>query len=125
MKRDFDYKLKNLDGSAGEVNGKAVRVKDEVIPALQFVLPGQILSPEQKIERYKLAVKAYDGGEQDLTQAELDLIKQCVGYAAAVLVVGQVADWCDNDAPTPPGLKAQPPVVEPPVEAAPPPANPA
>lgn len=102
MLRDFEYQLKNLDGSDGLVNGQPVRVKDEVIPALQFVMHGQILTPEQKIERYELALKAYEGGMQELTRAELDLIKLCVGYAAAILVVGQVANWADHDTPTPP-----------------------
>lgn len=117
MLRDLDYALKNLDGTEGLVNGQPVRVKDEVIPALQHVAPGQLLGPDQKVERYKLALKAYDGGKQEFTQEELNLIKVCVGFAAAILVVGQIVDWADNDTPTPPGGKKQdnaPQIVEPP-----------
>lgn len=111
MLRDFGYKLKNLDGTDGEMNGAPITVANEVIPALQAVAPGRILSGEQKVARYDLALRAFEGDVQDLSRAELDLIKECVGFFSPVFVCGQVTKWAAIDyVPTQP--TPDPEVVE-------------
>lgn len=99
MLRDFDYKLKNLDGSDGEMGGAPVTVANEIIPALQVFPPGKLLSGEEKYTRYKMALRAHKGGVQDLSTDEITLIKECVGFSANVLVAGQVFDWCEHEVP--------------------------
>lgn len=53
------------------------------------------VSPEEKIKRFRLATKIYDGGLQDLSAEDVAMLKKLIGRAFPPLVVGRAFDILD------------------------------
>ena len=92
MKINFDSKLMGLDGKAlvfieGDTR-RDMLLKDAAVEALMLQLVHENSSGEEKLRRYELARKIYDGGELDLTPEDVSLIKQRIGAGYSVAVVG-------------------------------------
>lgn len=90
MKKNLDTKITTLKGEEVPVNGEPATVRGIVVDALLAQMPGENPDSKEKVDRYKLAVRLNDGGEQDLTPEEIVLIKKLVGKNYGPLVVGQV-----------------------------------
>lgn len=89
---DFGSPIKQLDGSVMRTDDKQVLTLDTVVEnALLASYPDeQTLSGEEKVKRFKLAVRIHDQRKDPtLTADETALIKKLVAKAYNPLVVGQ------------------------------------
>ena len=92
MDVNFAQELKTLDGeSIGNGRGRqTTTLKDVAVEALLATFQDeQGLSGNDKLERYKLAVRVNETLVQTLTAEEISLIKKLIGKAYSPLVVGQ------------------------------------
>jgi len=93
MKVKVNEALKSFDGKPlkdVDANGQAVdaTIRTAMINAL--LSPVQKESGLEKVKKYKLAQKIYDGDEIDLDVDEIKLIKDRIGEVYPPVVVGQV-----------------------------------
>jgi len=99
MTKNLDIPVHDLDGEQAidRVRGvdRPATVKHFIVNALALV-NGEQVSGEEKMRRYKLAMRLNEGGEQDLTPEDLSLIKSVIGVMYAPLIVGQIYDWADS-----------------------------
>lgn len=99
MKRDFTVCFKDLDGSVVEEKGVAITA--ELIACNALLMPRQEdvgLSGDEKVKRYKLAVKINGAREPvELVAEEVAMLKKLVGIAYAPLIVGQFYELMDAD----------------------------
>lgn len=93
--KNFDSTLKTLDGQDALDNGNPVILRNLVTSAL---LNGadEKTPPGEKVERYSLAVKLNEGGDQSLTPEQIVLIKGAVGKLYTPIVVGQLFELLDE-----------------------------
>ena len=100
MIKDLDTPVLDLDGEQviDRVKGvdRPATVKNFIVNALALVNSEQVTG-EEKMKRYKLAMRLNEGGEQEFTPEDLVLIKSVVATMYSPLIVGQVYDWADND----------------------------
>lgn len=100
MTKDLDVPMLDMDGEqvTDRVKGvdRPATIKNFIVNSLAL-LNGEQISGEEKMIRYKLAMRLNEGGEQELTPEELVLIKKTVGTMYAPLIVGQVFTWADSD----------------------------
>jgi hypothetical protein len=104
MKIDLTVILKSLDGEVLEE-----KTKDKLVPiTLKSVCVNAMLSmtdedrQEQgtsKAERYKLAFKLSEGGNQDLSTDEIVKIKERIGKIYIPLIVGRAYDLLEGKTP--------------------------
>lgn len=96
---------KNLDTPVLDMEGEPLReshkgairettVKNYITNALAMA-NGEQVSGEEKVTRYKLAMRLIEGGEQELSPEELSLIKRVVNMYPP-LILGQVYAWADK-----------------------------
>lgn len=94
MKVNVDVVLKNLNGeSLKDSDGKG-----NVIDAtLKLAIVNALLAPSQKqesgidkIKKFDLAKRVFNGSEVDLNEQDLILIKDCVNTVYPPLICGQV-----------------------------------
>lgn len=90
MKKNLDKKITTLKGEDVPVNGEPSTVRQVVVDSLLAQMPNENPAANEKVDRYKLAVRLNDGGEQELSPEEIVLIKKLVGKNYGPLVVGQV-----------------------------------
>jgi len=109
---DFTRPLTSLDGKpiAGN-DGKPLETQPTLGSICESALLAQyaeerdpqtgkeLISPEDKFARWKLAVKISGGKDVNLTTEELSLVKKLIGKGYSPLIVGQV--WTLLD----PGMK--------------------
>lgn len=97
-KKNFDFALKNMDGSIAIVGDKEILAKDMVIEAL--LAPDEklrkVTTGIEKAKRSTMAHAIYAGGEQDLKPEDITMIKDLVGIVHVPLVVGQLYDYLDS-----------------------------
>lgn len=89
---DVSNELKQLNGQPlmDNVNGEAVVVTFKDVIANALLSPVQKEQGVDKIRKYELAKKVYDGGKVDLNEEEIKLIKDRVGDVYPPIVVGPV-----------------------------------
>lgn len=99
MTKDLDIPVFDLDGERviDRVKGedRPATIKHFVVNALALV-NGEQVSGDEKMQRYKLAMRLREGGEQAFTPEELSLIKSVVAVMYSPLIVGQVYEWADS-----------------------------
>jgi hypothetical protein len=99
MIKDLDIPVCDLDGEqvVDRIKGvdRPATIRNVVVNALALV-NGEQVTGEEKMKRYKLAIRLNDGGKQDFTPEELSLIKSVIGVMYSPLIVGQVYDWADS-----------------------------
>jgi len=111
MLKDLDAPLidtddKPLMDKTPEGVDRPATVRSFAVNALALLNKEQITG-EEKMNRYKLAMKLKKGGKKDMKPEELSLIKKTVGDMYPPLVVGQIWEWADSS-----GDKAEPEVPE-------------
>lgn len=93
---NVDVNLKNMDGQVMKDNDGAGNAIDAT---LKLAIVNAILVPAQqgkqesgvdKVTKYELAKKVFAGGEVELDEKEITLIKDKVGEVYPPLIVGQV-----------------------------------
>ena len=96
MKIDMDYGFKTIDGKEikAEDASSSLNLGMVCINSLLMTLKDdrgqpENLSGKEKLKMYDLSMKMKDGGMIDLTTEEIVLIKDRVGKAYNVLIVGQ------------------------------------
>jgi hypothetical protein len=93
MKKNFDFNLKNIDGTeAQDVSQKPVLTKNLIINAL---LNAEAKDGLEKLSRFELAKKLQAGGEQDYSVDELKKIKDLTGQYLPTVVVGQIYNYIE------------------------------
>lgn len=94
MKFNVDIVLKNLQGETL----KDTDSKGEIIEATaKLAIVNAVLAPSQKqdsgvdkIKKYELAKKVFNGGNVDLNEDEIKMIKDCVNTIYPPLICGQL-----------------------------------
>ena len=77
-------------GSDKPTEFEDMTLKDVIVNSLLGEFEGEKLTGEQKLERYKLAMKIQDGkSEIDLNSKDVVLIKDLIGKAWSPLISGQ------------------------------------
>ena len=102
MKIDTNVEIINLDGNVLKENdgsGNAVNVTAKKIMAnsLMSNVIGRDGRPvpekgEDKLKKFKLAMKIYDSDEVELSSEDIVLIKERVGATYNTLVYGRICD---------------------------------
>jgi hypothetical protein len=99
MTKNLDISVYDLDGEpvVDRIKGmdRPATIKHFVVNALALV-NGEQVSGEEKMKRYKLAMRLNEGGKQEFTPEELALIKSVIGVMYSPLIVGQVYEWADS-----------------------------
>jgi hypothetical protein len=99
MKKNLDTPVLDLDGmqmiERVRDQNRVATVRHYIINALAFG-NGQPLTGEEKIGRYKLAMRLHECTEYDFVSEELSLIKRAVEPVYPALIVGRVFDWADE-----------------------------
>ena len=96
MKINFNSKILNLKKQpiSNLVDGKETELilKDVCVNALLSESPPTQNQPAptgmQKLKKYKLSQKIFEGGEQEITSDDITLIKECIGQTYNTLIVG-------------------------------------
>jgi len=105
MKINVATKLLDMDGkeipASAEPDAEPVTLCKIAVEALMGIYKDEPdLSGEEKVKRFKLAMKLRDGDEPDLEVEELALIKKLIGKAfPSPLVVARCFDILDGHAP--------------------------
>ena len=98
MTKDLDIPVYDLEGEQviDRIRGedRPATIKNFVVNALALV-NGEQMSGEEKMQRYKLAMRLKEGGQQSFTPEEILLIKSVVAVMYPPVIVGQVYEWCD------------------------------
>jgi hypothetical protein len=99
MTKDLDIPVFDLEGEQviDRVRGedRPATIRNFVVNALALV-NGEQASGEEKMRRYKLAMRLNEGGTQEFTPEELSLIKSVIGVMYSPLIVGQIYEWADS-----------------------------
>lgn len=95
MQRDFSHAILKIDGTEFEDKPTLGTVS---FLALTTQLPSdRDMSGAKKVQLYALAQKVHAGGVQDMTAEELSTLKDRIGQAFGVLVVGAAWKLLDTD----------------------------
>lgn len=99
MKINFNQKLKTLEGKPLEdsLSNKVLTLKDVCVDALLAKHGDENPTAIQKIERYQLANSIHSGKKKELTVEEVVLVKELVGSAFNVIVVGQALEMLESN----------------------------
>lgn len=98
MRLDFSTTLLGLDGKPLKEGDKEVRLGEFCATALLTPYQDEKeLSGDEKVKRFKIAEKIYNGGEQDLTIEEAALLKKLVAKAFAPLIVGRIYGLLESE----------------------------
>src|SRR5262245_46558353 len=99
MKKNVDIPILDLDGDAIREMHKGrerqCTVRTYAVNALALG-NGHESTGEDKITRYRLAMRLHEGGECELSAEECALIKSAVGALYPPLIVGQIHQWADE-----------------------------
>jgi hypothetical protein len=99
MTKDLDIPVLDLEGEQviDRVKGvdRPATIKNFIVNALALV-NGEQIPGDEKMQRYKLAKRLNDGGQQEFTAEEISVIKNVVGVMYSPLIVGQVYEWADS-----------------------------
>lgn len=99
MKVDFSLPITGLDGKPVKEGDVDLTFAIVAASALLLNYPDeQNLPGKEKVERFKLAEKAYAGGSQSISVEEAALLKRLIAKAYAPLVVGRAYEIVDADA---------------------------
>lgn len=91
MKLDFSTAIRDLNGKPIQEGETIITLGSVCSNALLALHPDeQTLPGEVKVRRFQLAVKIYNGGEQDVSVEELSILKTMVGKHYLPIVVGRV-----------------------------------
>jgi hypothetical protein len=96
MKRNFSTPILKIDGTAFDDKPTLATVS---FMALTANLPGDDrMTGEQKVKLYKLAhLVVHAGGVKEVTAEDIALLKDRIGKAFGVLVVGAAWDLLEQD----------------------------
>lgn len=106
MKRDFDKPVLALDGTPMRTkegdDAPIATMHDTIVQALlapdsESKARSNPTSPDDKVKLFKLAMRLYKGGVQEVEADEITLIKQRVGMLYLPLTVGRVAEFLEKD----------------------------
>ncbi len=102
MKVDFDTTIRDLkDVPVKGPEGKDWTIGEACCTALLSPYQDEPhIDGKEKINRYKIALKVNEGGEQDLTAEEITALKLLIAKAFPPLVVGRAYEILD---PSPKG----------------------
>lgn len=89
----LDYEGKPLPGR----DGKPEVLRTIISTALNGVLEGETMTPEDKSKAYELTTKIYARKEVDLTLDERKFIRDRVGLLYGALVFGRVSDILEQN----------------------------
>lgn len=90
MKINFSAPILDLDGTPMTEDGKPVSLSTLACRALLAVFPDeQALGGDTKINRYRIALKVNEGGEQELIAEDVASLKALIGKAYGPLAVGR------------------------------------
>lgn len=99
MKVDFDHKILDLKGNAIKDGDTDLTLAGVVAPAMLAVLQSDAnLTGAEKVRMFRIAQRATDGGEQELSVEDVALIKDRVVKGFGALVVGRVYDLLEGNA---------------------------
>jgi len=100
MKIDFDQKLKNFLGEViketAEENSEDLTLKTVCIVALTANIQGERVDGDEKYKRWKLARKIDEKDKEDFSTDEISKVKQLIGKAYGVVIVGQSWDMLEK-----------------------------
>lgn len=102
MKIDLSTTILDLDKKPIKDGEKDFTLATACCNALLTPEQGET-SGEEKVKRFRLAEKVYDGGEQELSVDDVALLKKLIGKIYPPLVVGRAFEILD---PPPAKLKA-------------------
>lgn len=99
MKLDFSAKILGMSGEPlkDSTSTNELTLGSVICNALLVNFPGENLTGEDKVRRFRLAEMAYDGGEQEVADPIIKEIKDAVGKAYGTLIVGRVYKMLDLD----------------------------
>lgn len=102
-KKNVDIELKDLEGKTmtrmrEDAKSEPLRMKHVMSTSLlaQHERDVENPTPEEKAERYLLAVKINTGGTIDLKTEQWAVVKRCVGISYGPIVVGQVFEFIEK-----------------------------
>ena len=101
MKVDFSAVLLQLNGKDAikDIDTKDCTLGGVACGALLAPFPDEAnLDPKEKVRRFKLAMKASDGGEQELSVEDVGELKTLIGKAYPPLIVGRAFEILDPEA---------------------------
>lgn len=98
MKVNFDYVLTTLSGDPIKDGETDLKLGTTVASAMLAVIPQEdaAISGNDKVEMFRIAQKATDGGEQDLTAEQIALIKKRGAKLFGALVYGRMHDALES-----------------------------
>jgi hypothetical protein len=107
VKRDFKGNMRDLNGAdileqttddKGNAAKKPISIKTVIVNALLMRKPGEELSGEEQIRRYKLAKRINNAtGPTDVDAAEITLIKRQVALHYTPMAVGFIDEILERD----------------------------
>jgi hypothetical protein len=99
MRVNLSAVIRDLKGEVIKDGKNDLTLSTVCCGALLTPLPDETnLSADEKVRRFKLAVKLCDGGQQDLSSEEITMLKQLVGKVYPPLTVGRAFEILDPDA---------------------------
>jgi hypothetical protein len=95
MKRDFSAPILKIDGTEYDDKANLATVS---FMALTAQVPGdERMTGEQKLRQYKLAHLVHRGGVQEVSAEDVTLLKERIGKAFSVMVVGKAYELLEQD----------------------------
>lgn len=93
MKVDLSQVLKNFDNKTVFHEGKDLDLKTVVVASLSQPLDDDKgMTADKAIARWKLAMRLYEGGEQEITPEEATEIRNRIPKCYAVMIAGQACE---------------------------------
>lgn len=97
MKVQLDTKILNLQGEPIKDGDGDLTLKAVICAAMLGLLQeDQNADSTAKVRMFRLAQRAVDGGEQDISAEDITLIKQRVGKMYGALIVGRAFDLLEG-----------------------------
>jgi len=94
---DISQVFVDLKNKPIENNGESFTLKDALLTALMTEFPNEHQSVDDKVKRFKLAIKINSSScEIELTAEEISFLKAIVGRVFGALIVGQAYDLLEQ-----------------------------
>jgi len=101
MKINFNQKLKNFQGEViketTDKDSEDLTLKAVCIIALTANIIGEQVNGKEKYKRWKLARRVEEEDKEDFTVEEIAKIKELIGKAFGVVVVGQAWEMLEKE----------------------------
>lgn len=88
----------DLKNKSIENEGQLFTLKDAITQCLLIEFPNETPDAEDKVKRFKLAIKVNGATEDsiELSAEDISLIKKVIGKSFGALIVGQAFDFLEN-----------------------------